>query len=67
MTRLDKIKYIISLDKVPGFITDTKASVTRVESIYLSSKPDDVKVEEIFNVFVKYGLCNESVLNSVPQ
>lgn len=66
MTRLDKIKYIVSLDKVPGFIADTKASVTRVESIYLSSKPDDVKVEEIFNVFVKYGLCNESVLNSVP-
>lgn len=60
-TRVEAIKQVIDLSKVPEFFEKAQAAI-EVKAVYDSTTPEDDKYVGIFDILVKYGLCNESEL-----
>lgn len=58
-TRIEAIKQVIDISKVPEFFEKAQAAI-EVKVVYDSTMPEDDKYVGIFNILVKYGLCDES-------
>lgn len=65
MTRLDKIKKIVSLDSTDEYIRQARASASAVEAIMQSDKTDDEKRLDIWEFFKSIDICSEAELTNV--
>ena len=63
MTRLEKIKKIVSLDDTDNYIKQARASADAVESIMQSDHDEDQKCLDIWEFFKSINICNEAELN----
>ena len=67
MTRLDRIKKLIDIDKGLDFVYKARDAADAVEVILDSPKTDDEKVVAIFEACLKRGLYDELDIAEIEE